>query len=131
MIPRLSAALTALALLATAAACFSEHSAATGPSAGACDASIDPSQFGSVIIAIRDFAFQPTPTHVKAGGRVTWLDCEPAGTEAHTTTADGGAWTSALLSTGGSYTFLFPTAGTFAYHCETHPSMTASIVVDP
>jgi plastocyanin len=123
--------MAALALLLVAAACFSEHGGATGPSAGACNVSLDPSQFGSTIIAIRNFAFEPTPTHVKAGNKVTWLDCEPTGTEAHTTTADGGAWTSSLLNTGGTYTFLFPTPGTFAYHCETHPSMTASIVVDP
>ncbi len=120
-----------LALLALTGACVSDRSGATGPSAGACTANLDPAQFGSTIIAIQSFAFLPTPVHVTVGSKVTWINCEPAGTPAHTSTADGGAWGSALLDPGFTYTFLFPTPGTFAYHCEPHPSMTAQIVVDP
>ena len=111
-------------------ACFSEHSAATGPT-GSCNINLDPAQYGSTIIAIQNFAFQPTPVHVRVGGKVSWLNCEPAGTPAHTTTADAGAWGSSLLDPGATFTFTFNTAGTFAYHCETHPFMTAQLIVDP
>ncbi len=126
-----SAGMTALFLVVLATACFSERSNVTGPSGGACSVSLDPSQFGSTVIAIRSFSFQPTPVHVKVGGKVTWLNCEPAGTPSHTSTADGGAWGSALIDPGTTYTFLFAAAGTFSYHCEPHPSMTAQIIVDP
>jgi plastocyanin len=120
-----------LALLALVVACFSDRSGVIGPSAGACNANLDPSQFGSTIIAIRGFSFQPTPVHVKAGNKVTWLNCEPAGTPSHTSTSDGGVWGSTLIDPGLTFTFLFATPGRFAYHCEPHPSMTAQIVVDP
>ena len=131
MMRRMTEGMALLALLAFAAACFSDRSSATGPSAGACTANLDPSQFGSTIIAIQSFSFQPTPVHVKAGNKVTWLNCEPAGTPSHTSTADGGAWGSTPIDPGLTFTFLFATPGTFAYHCEPHPSMTAQIVVDP
>ena len=108
-----------------------ERNGATGPSAGACTANLDPSQFGSTIIAIQSFSFKPTPVHVMAGSKVTWLNCEPAGTPSHTTAADGGAWGSTPIDPVLTYSFVFPTPGTFAYHCEPHLSMTAQVVVDP
>ncbi len=130
-ITRMMVGLAGLGVVTFTLACFSERSGATGPSAGACTANLDPSQFGSTVIAIQGFAFQQTPVHVPAGGKVTWVNCEPAGTPAHTTTADAGAWGSAPIDPGLTYTFTFPTPGTFDYHCEPHPSMTAQIVVDP
>ena len=118
-----------LVALAVVAACFSEHGATT-PTGTSCTIGLDSSQYGSTIVAIQDFLFLPTPAHVRAGGKITWLNCEP-GTLAHTTTADGGTWDSNVLASGQTFTFTFPTAGTFAYHCDIHPSMTAAIIVDP
>jgi plastocyanin len=123
-------ALACLGLLVYTTACFSDRSA-TGPTGGTCNINLNPSQYGSTIIAIQGFSFQPTPVHVRVGGKVSWLNCEPAGTPSHTTTADAGAWTSSLLDPGSTFTFTFNTAGTFDYHCEPHPSMTAQIIVDP
>lgn len=121
----------ATGILVLVAACFSERGAATGPSADACVVDLDPGQFGSTVVAIRNFAFLPVTVHVKAGGKVTWVNCETPGTPSHTTTADGGAWQSALLDPGVTYTTTLPTPGTYAYHCEPHPSMQATVVVDP
>jgi plastocyanin len=123
-------ALSTLALLVLAAACISERSA-TGPSGDTCSVDLDPSQFGSMVVAIQGFAFAPTLVHVRGGGKVTWINCEPAGTPSHTTTADGGAWGSPLLDPGLTYTHTFNAAGTFTYHCEPHPSMTGQVIVDP
>ncbi len=127
---RLIGGVLVLGLVSLTLACFSERSA-TGPAAGSCDTSLDPGQFGAVVIAIQGFAFVPTPVHVPVGGKVSWVNCEPVGTPAHTTTADGGLWGSTLLEPGASFTFTFGSAGTFAYHCEPHPSMTAQVIVDP
>lgn len=121
---------TVLAAVVVVAACFSEHGTTT-PTSASCSIGLDSSQYGSTIVAIQDFLFLPTPIHVRAGGKVTWLNCEPASTLAHTTTADGGAWDSNVLAAGATYTFEFPTAGTFMYHCAIHPSMTAAVIVDP
>lgn len=130
MIRKIAGGLVMAGVLALAAACFSERGS-VGPSGGDCRVDLDPSQFGTTIVAIENFAFLPASVNVKVGGKVTWVNCEPPGTPAHTTTADGGAWGSALLDPGVTYTFTFATAGTYAYHCEPHPSMTGTVVVDP
>ena len=82
-------------------------------------------------VAIQNFAFDSNSVRVRVGGRVTWVNCEPAGTPSHTTTADGGAWGSSLLAPGQTFTTTFPTAGTFTYHCEPHTFMTGQVIVDP
>lgn len=130
MLGRLLTGVAALGVVALSLGCFSERGG-TGPSAGACRATLDPGQFGSVVIAVEGFTFQPATVRVDAGGQVTWVNCEPPGTPQHTSTDDGGAWDSGLLETGDTYSFTFPTAGTFTYHCELHPGMTAQVQVDP
>jgi len=122
----LAAGLLAAPLLA----CFSDRSGVTAP-AGACEALLDPAQYGSMVIAAAGFSFSPAEVRVPVGGKVTWLNCEPAGTPAHTTTADGGSWGSAPLEPGTSYTFTFETPGLFRYHCDPHPFMTATVEVTP
>jgi plastocyanin len=44
-------------------------------------------------------------------------------------TADGGSFNSGTLAGGGSFSHRFTTAGTFAYHCAIHASMTGTVVV--
>ena len=107
-----------------------QRARATGPSGGTCRVALDPAQFGSVIVSIEGFAFQQTPVHVDVGGKVTWVNCETDGTP-HTATADGGAWDSGQLAPEDTYTATFAAAGTFAYHCDLHPGMTAQVIVDP
>ena len=77
-----------------------------------------------------DFAFLPNDLHVKVGGSVTWLNCEPPGTPSHTTTSNQGVWNSPLLEPGAAFTQTFNTPGVFAYICAVHPFMTASITVE-
>ncbi|HEV7365693.1 MAG TPA: plastocyanin/azurin family copper-binding protein [Gemmatimonadales bacterium] len=114
------------------AACFSEHSA-TGPSSGGsvtCNLPLGPGVGGSTLVAIRDFAFLSNDVHVTAGSSVTWLNCEPAGTPAHTTTSNQGVWNSPLLQPGDAFTQTFSTPGVFPYICAVHPFMTARITVE-
>ncbi len=131
MIRQIFGGVTAAGLLVLAAACFSERGTNTGPTADACAIDLEPDQFGSTVIAIRDFAFLPTPVRIKAGGKVTWLNCEDSGVPSHTASADGGAWQSGLLDPGATFTVTLTTPGTFAYHCEPHPFMQAAVIVDP
>jgi len=124
--------LTALgAALALAAGlllgCFSKHEAATAPSEGVCSLPLGEGVPGSTLVVIRDFTFGPAEVHVRAGDRVTWLNCDE---DQHTSTADGGQWASGLLSPGDAFTETFPTAGEFTYHCEPHPFMTGKVVVE-
>jgi plastocyanin len=58
---------------------------------------------------------------------VTWTNNDTA---AHTITADDGSFDSGNLNPGDTFTHTFATAaGTVAYHCNYHPNMVATIVV--
>ena len=77
---------------------------------------------------IVDYAFQPVALTVPVGTTVTWTN---SGARPHTVTADGAAFGSGTLTGGATYAFTFATAGTFAYHCAIHSSMTATVTVTP
>ncbi|MGG9970831.1 plastocyanin/azurin family copper-binding protein [Ferruginibacter sp. SUN002] len=80
-------------------------------------------------INITDFAFSSSSITVAKGTTITWTNI---GASAHTVTSDDGtSFDSGNLSTGGVFTHTFNTAGTFAYHCSAHPSMTATVIVNP
>jgi plastocyanin len=81
---------------------------------------------GSASVTIVDFAFNPGSVTVDVGGIVTWTNQGPS---PHTVTADGGGFDSGQLDTGGSFSYTFATAGTYAYHCAIHPDMVGSVVV--
>ena len=120
----------ALAGVVVAAACFSEHSPTAPGTSAACTLPLGPGVGGSTLVAIRDFSFQATEIRVKAGTSVTWLNCEPAGTQSHTSTSNQGLWQSPLLAPGDAFTRTFDTPGVFPYHCDPHPFMTGTVTVE-
>ena len=77
-------------------------------------------------VNIDNFAFVPATVTVKAGSTVTWTNKDE---DPHTVVADGGAFRSEALGSGGTYSFTFPTAGTFDYVCSIHPFMRGNVVV--
>jgi plastocyanin len=80
----------------------------------------------SAAVSIVDFAFQPPSIEVATGGTVTWTN---TGQAPHTVTADDGSFDSGTLSPGATFSQTFATAGTFTYHCNIHPQMTATVIV--
>ena len=80
-------------------------------------------------VAMRSFAFSPDTIRVAAGTTVTWVNCEPPGIDAHTSTASGGEWDSGYLSPGAKYSRVFAAVGRFAYACVPHPSMHGMVIV--
>jgi predicted lipoprotein with Yx(FWY)xxD motif/plastocyanin len=78
--------------------------------------------------SIVDFAFAPGTLTVRVGTVVTWTN---TGSAPHTVTADGGGFGSPVLQSGTSFSHAFAAAGTFAYHCSIHSSMTGTVVVTP
>lgn len=113
-------------LVAALAGCFSEHEA-TAPIEGVCSLPVGEGVPGSTLVVIRRFVFTPTDLRIRPGERVTWVNCDQ---DAHTSTADGGQWTSPLLSPGDAFTETFTAVGEFPYHCEPHPFMTGRIIVE-
>lgn len=77
-------------------------------------------------VDIVNFAFTPDTLQVAVGAKVTWTNND---TTAHTVTANDGSFDSGNLNPGESFSFTFTQAGTFAYACNYHPNMIATIVV--
>ncbi len=94
---------------------------ATSPSAAAGGAAAASAQ-------IANFAFAPAGLTVKVGGTVTWTNADSA---THTVTADNGSFDSGHLAPGTTFKQTFAKAGTYAYHCSIHSSMTGTITVTP
>lgn len=88
---------------------------------------------GSVVIAadhavdIVGFSFSPRSITVAVGDTVTWANSDA---QNHTATADDGSFDTGTVSSGSPKSVTFSTAGTFAYHCKIHPSMTGTVVVE-
>lgn len=75
---------------------------------------------------IKDRAFHPTTLDVAIGTTVTWTNQDEFG---HTVTADDGSFDSGTVSGGATFSQVFDTAGTFAYHCKIHSGMHGTITV--
>ena len=71
-------------------------------------------------------AFTPATTQVAVGTTVTWVNND---TVQHTVTSDTKLFDSGPIDPGGKFTYTFTQAGTFAFHCSIHTSMTGSITV--
>ncbi len=77
--------------------------------------------------SIVSFAFNPNQIVINVGDTVTWTNNDPVD---HTTTSAGN-WNSGSLTFGASFSEVFDSPGTFNYFCSIHPSMTATVVVNP
>jgi plastocyanin len=78
-------------------------------------------------LAIRNFAFLPSPLIISAGTTVAVTNDD---TVAHTWTSDTGLFNSGDIAPGSSYRFTFTKPGTYSYHCSIHPFMTGTITVE-
>jgi plastocyanin len=71
-------------------------------------------------------AFGQNPLTIAVGTTISWLNDDNT---THDTVADGGQWSSGNLTPGGRFNFTFTSAGRFTYHCQIHPNMVGTIVV--
>ena len=80
-------------------------------------------------ISIANFAFSPNSATVNKGDTVVWTNNDSV---SHHVVGDNPSdnLNGPVISPGQSFTFVFNTAGTFAYHCAIHPSMTGTIIVN-
>ena len=106
----------------------SDKAATAAPTEAATAATEAPQAAAEAAVTIDNFAFSPQSLQVKVGTTVTWTNNQGA---THTVTSDTGAWDSGNLSQGKSFSFTFTKAGTFAYHCAIHSSMTGTVEVTP
>jgi plastocyanin len=71
-------------------------------------------------------AFGANPLTISTGTTISWLNSDSI---THTSTADGNQWSSGDIAPGDRFNFTFTSAGRFTYHCQIHPNMTGTIVV--
>lgn len=130
----MKAAVSALVIAVVAslplASCFSEKTTA-GPLPLTGDCTIPNAAAGTVIVFVRNFTFIPEQVTIKRGSKVTWVNCEDPGSDAHTATSDAGIWDSPSIPVGAVFTRTFSDAGTvFNYHCTPHPFMKGTVNVE-
>jgi len=81
---------------------------------------------GTNEVWIQGMAFTPSSITVKEGTTITWTNKDAI---SHTVTSDDNLFDSGPLGSGKTFTYTFSIAGTYAYHCLIHPSMTAKVIV--
>ena len=79
-----------------------------------------------VHVTIKHFKFSPARLTVSPGTKVVWTNKD---SDPHTATTDRRGFASPALDTGKSYTHVFSKAGKYAYHCQIHPEMHATVIV--
>jgi plastocyanin len=114
------AAFAALAL----AGCSTLATGGSGASGGAAGGSSTGGAAKTATVEMKEFLFQPASVEIAVGGTVTWTNADPA-----THTVKGQGWGSGDLAQGATFSNTFATAGTFAYSCGIHPSMTGEVIV--
>jgi len=72
------------------------------------------------------FAFDPATVTVKVGQTVTWDNYDGVD---HQVVSDSGLFSSQPLPQNGEYSYTFTKAGTYPYHCQIHPTMTGTVIV--
>jgi len=82
---------------------------------------------GANEVLIQNMAFSPATITVAAGTTITWTNKDGM---THTITSDSNLFDSGNIANNGTYTHMFATAGTFAYHCSIHTDMMASVKVN-
>lgn len=80
-------------------------------------------------VEIADRTYGVGELKVQVGDTVTWNNADEARHSVTSTT--GSELASDLFGRGESFSYTFATPGTFAYFCEVHPEMRATIVVAP
>ena len=80
-----------------------------------------------VKVQIRNFAFVPARVEVSPGTRVEWTNQD---SDPHTVTTDKSGFSSQALNTGQSYARVMGKAGTITYHCQIHPFMHGTVLVE-
>ena len=116
---RFTPTITAISLLFVAgAACGSDDDSSSG-TAGETPTATDQ-------VEVVGFQFKPKAITLKSGSTVTWTFKDDTD---HNVKLDDGSFKSADLKNGGTATHAFSTAGTFAYKCGIHNSMTGSVAV--
>lgn len=79
-----------------------------------------------VSIKMQEETFVPAGSTITKGTRIVWTNTD---TMPHSVTANDQQFDSGAIAPGKSFEWTADTAGTIAYHCIFHPSMTGTLTV--
>ncbi|HEX8693459.1 MAG TPA: plastocyanin/azurin family copper-binding protein [Longimicrobium sp.] len=116
------AAFAALVAASSLAGCFSDRGGITATDGEELCTGTQPAN----VVRISDFQFSPAQVTVASGQEVVWVNCGPS---QHSSTSDADVWDSNVLPRFAVFRRTFTQAGSNPYHCEPHPSMRATVVV--
>ena len=124
---RLLAVVTILSVVLSISISCNKSTAYNTPTNGTTGGTGGTSGPGPNEVFIEGMAFNPSSISVAAGTTITWTNKDAI---AHTVTSNSNLFSSGSIGFGGTFSFKFTTAGTFAYFCSVHPSMVASVTVN-
>ena len=84
------------------------------------------SSSSSSTVNMSNLQFSPSSLTVTVGTKVTWKNKDGI---IHDITSNTGVFASGNINAGGSFSYTFKTAGTYAYNCLHHPGMNGTIIV--
>lgn len=90
------------------------------------DSKDDEDVLGAREIAIQSNTFMPLTMTVPVNTTVTWTNKDAS---VHTVTSDNDLFDSGNINSGGTYKHQFTNAGTYTFHCNIHPDMTGTVIV--
>lgn len=122
-----AAAVAAVLAVAAIAGCGKSGSSGTSVSTQARPATSAASGAARETVEIVSFSYHPAKVVIRSGGVVVFANRDNA---SHTATDDAGSFDSGTLAQGASRSVTFSRAGTFKYHCDFHPFMHGTVVVD-
>ncbi len=91
-----------------------------------CKKSSTPASPGTNEVFIQNTAFTPASITVPVNTIVKWTNKDAV---THTVTSNATLFDSGNLSSGAAFSYQFLTGGTVHYHCNIHPGMTGTIIV--
>lgn len=121
---RVAALVLVAMVVATVLAGCSGSTPSSGSSGGGSGSGGSGGSAQSAAVEMSGFAFSPDSVDIAVGGTVTWTNKDSV-----THTVKGDSWGSGDIAAGATYSNTFDKAGTYAYHCSIHPSMTGTVVV--
>jgi plastocyanin len=75
---------------------------------------------------MQNTAFTPSSITVSVNTTITWRNKDSV---THTVTSNTSVFDSGNIAAGGNFTHQFLAAGTYPYHCNIHPGMTGTVIV--
>ena len=140
--PRLTIAVSCVALALALGACGDDKESQTGrdagedgavvttnptPEAGTSTQSEAAESNDIVSVSMKDIKFVPQEATVKVGQKITWTNDEPV---PHNVTAEQGAdFKSDTMNEGDTFEYTPTKAGTIDYVCTIHPKQTGKLIV--